>query len=306
MDVHVVWGLLLLNVCHDVAAETIMETLNTRFETMIFSSLIQRAGLESLLNTGNYTVFAPVDAAFQLLPKETVEWLYQKENLPQMTALIKYHIVPYTGNTHRNWTGETLNTLASKPVRMVTYPHNQVTVVNGVVLTESNLSVSNGHIYLLRSTLSPLTADVVQSLSQDPMYSSFLTAAALSGMTNKLKEDNITVFAPHDLSFSKMGQNRTDVVFNNISLLRELVEFHILPGVYYSNGLYKNERIRDDNSRYDITYTVRELGNHNFRITPYAGTFLIKDWLASNGVIHAVNGVAHSFTFYRDVDKLIG
>ncbi|XP_046378838.2 periostin-like isoform X1 [Haliotis rufescens] len=305
MNVHVVCGLLLLSVC-DVASQTIMETLATRFETMIFTSLIKKAGLESLLNTGNYTVFAPVDAAFQTLPKQTMALLYQKENLPQMTAMIKYHIVPYTGNTHRNWTGETLNTLASKPVRMVTYPHNQVTVVNGVVLTESNLSVSNGHIYLLGSTLSPLIVDVVQSLSQDPNYSSFLTAAALSGMTSKLKEDNITVFAPHDLAFSRVGQNRTDVLFNNIRLLQELVEFHILPGVYYFNGLYNNESIHDDNSRYDITYTFRELVNHNFRMTPYDGTFLNKDWLATNGVIHAINGVKHSFTFYRDVDKLIG
>ncbi|XP_046372053.1 transforming growth factor-beta-induced protein ig-h3-like isoform X1 [Haliotis rufescens] len=305
MNVHVVWGLILLGVC-DVAARTIMEALASRYDIMSFSSLVRRAGLESLLNTGKYTVFAPVDAAFQLLPEQMISQLYLKENLPQLKALVKYHIVPYTGNTHRHWTGEKVNTLASKPVRMVTYPHNKVTVVNGVVLTESNLSVSNGHIYLLSTTLAAPSGDIVKSLQQDSTYSKFLTAAALSGMTNKLKEDNITVLAPSDDAFLKMNKTRTDALFNNVPLLRALVEFHILPGVYYSYGWYNKEDIHDDNPKYDITYTVHEYGNHLFWITPFDGSVWNQDWLATNGVIHAISGVKYTWPFIGDLNRIIG
>ncbi|XP_071088749.1 transforming growth factor-beta-induced protein ig-h3-like [Haliotis cracherodii] len=254
----------------------------------------------------NYTVFVPVDAAFQALPEQMISQLYRKENLPQLTDLVKYHIVPYTGNTHRHWTGETVNTLASKPVRMVTYPHNQVTVVNGVVLTESNLSVSNGHIYLLSTTLYAPSGDIVQSLQQDSKYSMFLTAVALSGMTSKLKEDNITVLSPPDDAFLKMNKTRTDALFNNIPLLRALVEFHILPGVYYSYGWYGKENIHDDNPKYDITYTVHEYGHHHFSITPFDGTVWNKDWLATNDVIHSISGVKYTWPFMGDLNKIIG
>ncbi|XP_071087499.1 transforming growth factor-beta-induced protein ig-h3-like [Haliotis cracherodii] len=305
MNVQVVCGLLLFCV-YDVAALTIMEALASRYDVMSFSSLVRRAGLESLLNTGNYTVFVPVDTAFQLLPEQMITRLYQKENLQELKDLVKYHIVPYTGNTHRHWTGEKVNTLASKPVRMVTYPHNQVTVVNGVVLTEANLSVSNGQIFLLSSTLSPPSFDIVQDLYQEPNYSSFLTAAAMSGMTSKLKEDNITVFAPYDLAFTKMDKNKTDALFNNIPLLRALVEFHILPGVYYTGGLYDNENLYDNNSKYDNTYTIHQFGKYGFRVAPFDGTFLTKNWLATNGVIHAITGVKFTWPFYRAIDNIIG
>ncbi|XP_067661544.1 transforming growth factor-beta-induced protein ig-h3-like [Haliotis asinina] len=305
MKIYFVCWLLLYGV-YGVAARTIMEALSLRYDTISFTSLVRRAGFQNLLSSGKYTVFAPTDTALQILPPDVMSKLYQQQNLPQLKAMIKYYISPYTGSTHRHWRGETINTLASKPVRLVTYPHNNVTVVNGAVMHESNLSVSNGHIYLLNYPLTPPSTDIVQSLQQDAKYSKFLTAVALSGMTNKLKEDNITVLAPNDAAFNKLSKDRTDAIFNNIQLMKALVEFHLLPGVFYSYGWYNKENIRDDNTKYDNVLTVHEWGGHQFRISPFTGSVMNQDWLATNGVIQSINGLKYTWPFYGSITKIIG
>ncbi|XP_067661546.1 transforming growth factor-beta-induced protein ig-h3-like [Haliotis asinina] len=303
MKIYFVSGLLLFGVC-DVAARTIMEALSSRYDIMSFTNLVRRAGLESLLTTGNYTVFVPTDSALETFPADMISKLYQ--NITQLKAMVNYHIVPYVGIAEHQWTGEKVNTLASQPVRLVFYPHNNVTVVNGEVLQESNMSVSNGHIYLLSSVLSPPKADIVQTLEQDSKYSKFLTAAALSGMTSKLKEDNITVLAPYDLAFDNMYQNRTDALFSSLKMMRAIVEFHVLPGTYYTSGFYDAETITDDNTRYDNNLVVHERGRHSFRISPFDGNILNKDWVATNGVIHAISGLKLTWAFLRGLDVIIG
>ncbi|XP_046553487.1 transforming growth factor-beta-induced protein ig-h3-like [Haliotis rubra] len=303
MKLYFVCGLLLFGV-GNVAARTIMEAMSTRYDIISFTSLVRRAGLQSLLTTGNYTIFVPTDSALETLPADMISQLYQ--NITQLKAMVNYHIVPYAEITEREWTGEKVNTLTSQPVRLATYPHNNVTVVNGEVLQESNMTVSNGNIYLLSSILSPPTADVVRTLEQDAKYSKFLTAAALSGMTSKLKEDNITVLAPNDVAFDKMYKNRTDALFSSLQMMQAMVEFHVVPGTYYTSGFYEEEKIRDDNTKYDNKLIVHEYGRQSFRIAPFEGNILNEDWLATNGVIHAISGVKVSRAYLRGLDAIIG
>ncbi len=54
---------------------------------------VQAAGLaNSLSNAGPFTVFAPVDAAFEALPEGTVENLLKPENQSQLGAILKHHV----------------------------------------------------------------------------------------------------------------------------------------------------------------------------------------------------------------------
>ncbi|GAA0570969.1 fasciclin domain-containing protein [Halomonas salifodinae] len=67
-------------------------------ETLV--SAVQAADLAGVLQgEGPFTVFAPVDAAFQRLPAGTVETLLQPENQGQLQAVLTYHVVP--GNLTR-------------------------------------------------------------------------------------------------------------------------------------------------------------------------------------------------------------
>ena len=55
---------------------------------------VKAAGLvETLQGTGPFTVFAPTNAAFDMLPKGTVETLVMPENKDKLTGILTYHVV---------------------------------------------------------------------------------------------------------------------------------------------------------------------------------------------------------------------
>ena len=55
---------------------------------------VQAAGLaEVLQGDGPFTVFAPTNAAFDLLPAGTVDNLLKQENKTQLQSILKYHVV---------------------------------------------------------------------------------------------------------------------------------------------------------------------------------------------------------------------
>lgn len=58
---------------------------------------VQAAGLvETLKSEGPFTVFAPVNAAFEALPAGTVDTLLLPENQAQLAGVLTYHVVPGT------------------------------------------------------------------------------------------------------------------------------------------------------------------------------------------------------------------
>ncbi len=57
--------------------------------------------LELLDNRGDFTVFAPSNAAFERMGQGTVQALLQPENKPNLKSLLSYHIVP--GKLTASW-----------------------------------------------------------------------------------------------------------------------------------------------------------------------------------------------------------
>ncbi len=55
---------------------------------------VKAAGLADVLQgAGPFTVFAPTNAAFDALPKGTVETLLKPENKAQLQGILQYHVV---------------------------------------------------------------------------------------------------------------------------------------------------------------------------------------------------------------------
>src|SRR4026208_2097677 len=60
-----------------------------QFSTLV--SLLKRAGLVGALKQGNYTVFAPTNAAFAKLPKSTLDAVGKDRAL--LKTVLTYHVV---------------------------------------------------------------------------------------------------------------------------------------------------------------------------------------------------------------------
>jgi len=74
--------------------DIIDNAVNSKDHTTLVAA-VKAAGLvDTLKGPGPFTVFAPTNAAFDALPKGTVDTLLKPENKPTLTKVLTYHVVP--------------------------------------------------------------------------------------------------------------------------------------------------------------------------------------------------------------------
>ncbi len=72
----------------------IENAVNSKDHTTLVAA-VKAAGLvETLQGDGPFTVFAPVNKAFDKLPKGTLATLLKPENKATLTAVLTYHVIP--------------------------------------------------------------------------------------------------------------------------------------------------------------------------------------------------------------------
>jgi uncharacterized surface protein with fasciclin (FAS1) repeats len=82
-----------------LADKNIVENAVNSADHTTLVAAVQAAGLvETLSGPGPFTVFAPVNAAFEALPAGTVEGLLAPEAKDQLTAVLTYHVI--AGDIH--------------------------------------------------------------------------------------------------------------------------------------------------------------------------------------------------------------
>lgn len=75
------------------AKDIVDNAVNSKEHTMLVAA-VKAAGLVNTLKSeGPFTVFAPVNDAFENLPEGTVATLLKPENKDQLTAVLTYHVV---------------------------------------------------------------------------------------------------------------------------------------------------------------------------------------------------------------------
>ncbi len=126
---------------------------NDSFTTL--TSLLKTAGLTDILQQpGPYTVFAPTDQAFALLPAGTIEQLQQPQNRELLVQILRYHVVPGELTANQLRSGE-LKTVENSPLTVkVDTARNQVTV-NEATVIQPNIQASNGVIHAINQVLIP-------------------------------------------------------------------------------------------------------------------------------------------------------
>ncbi len=67
--------------------------VNSKDHTTLVAAVKAADLVDVLASEGPFTVFAPTNAAFENLPKGTVETLLKPENKEQLQTILKYHVV---------------------------------------------------------------------------------------------------------------------------------------------------------------------------------------------------------------------
>lgn len=76
-------------------ARDLADVLATQPDLSIFTAAMKASGLgEILRGEGSYTVLAPTNDAFQVLPDGTLEELMKPGNRDKLAELLRYHVIP--------------------------------------------------------------------------------------------------------------------------------------------------------------------------------------------------------------------
>ena len=120
--------------------------------TTLVAALTAAGLVETLKGAGPFTVFAPTDAAFALLPAGTVEDLLKPENKDKLIAILTYHVV----------SGKVMSKDLSEGMMAKTVQGGELTItlaggakVNGVTISTADIEASNGVIHVIDAVILP-------------------------------------------------------------------------------------------------------------------------------------------------------
>ena len=123
-----------------------------QFKTL--AAALTAAGLvDTLRGPGQFTVFAPTDAAFAKLPAGTLDTLLKPETKAELKAILTYHVV--AGKVMPD------DVVKLKEVKTVNGAMVAVTVdggnvmINNAKVTTANIAASNGVIHVIETALLP-------------------------------------------------------------------------------------------------------------------------------------------------------
>jgi transforming growth factor-beta-induced protein len=123
-----------------------------QFKTL--ATLLDKAGLVGALQgEGPFTVFAPTDAAFAKLPKETVDSLLKPENKDQLAAILKFHVIEGRVYSEAAAKGAQVATLQGQTI--TTKGKGGTVTVQNATVTKADIDASNGVIHVIDTVILP-------------------------------------------------------------------------------------------------------------------------------------------------------
>ncbi|HSK13476.1 MAG TPA: fasciclin domain-containing protein [Phnomibacter sp.] len=120
--------------------------------TTLVTALKAADYVDVLSNAGPFTVFAPVNAAFDALPKGTVENLLKKENQRDLRNILEYHVYVGKLNPDLLQDGQTLGMVSGHNATIARQGDD--IKINGASV-KATVDASNGIIYVIDQVLLP-------------------------------------------------------------------------------------------------------------------------------------------------------
>ncbi|MES2185713.1 MAG: fasciclin domain-containing protein [Pseudomonadota bacterium] len=145
--------------------DIIDNAVNSKDHTTLVAA-VKAAGLvDTLKGPGPFTVFAPTNAAFAMLPAGTVDTLLMPANKPMLTKVLTYHVVPgridamALSRMIRDGNGRATLKTASGGTLTASMRGNDIVITDAkggmALVTTSNVYQSNGVIHVVDHVLLP-------------------------------------------------------------------------------------------------------------------------------------------------------
>ena len=264
---------------------------------------------KTLNNDGDFTVFAPTNAAFDAAAEAllgggaTGPELVLALDKDTLTDILLYHVVP-----GKLLSGDVLAATTFTTALGDDIGRDEFTIVGGqgsagnLVLEAIDIHASNGVIHVIDGVLLPPVktdpVSIYQTAAGNPAFTSLVAAIDKAGLKYILDSDswNLTVFAPVNDAFDAAAraalndENATgEDLVNALSTwqLRRILLNHVVWGEYFSEDVLKRNVF--------YTFAWGRLHRDGLTLTSRNGEgTLIPELIdidATNGVIHVIDGV---------------
>ena len=243
--------------------------------------------VETLSGDGPFTVFAPTDAAFSLLPAGTIDALLA-DPTGLLTEILLYHVV----------SGTALSTDLSDQQEIVTINGLPVTVTingSGVFINDAQVILAdiiadNGVVHVIDAILmppAPVSNTVVDIIVNSENHNTLEAAVVAAGLVETLSGAGpFTVFAPTDAAFSLLPAGTIDALLADpAGLLTEILFYHVVSGTALSTDLSDQQEIVTLNGL-PVTVTINGSG-----VFINDAQVIVADIIADNGVVHVIDAV---------------
>jgi uncharacterized surface protein with fasciclin (FAS1) repeats len=125
---------------------------NGSFKTLV-AAVIAADLATTLSGTGPFTVFAPVDSAFDALPSGTVETLVMPENKDQLSGILTYHVIAGKVMSSDLTDGMTAETVNGQEVTI--HLKDGKVYINDAEVVIADVETSNGVVHAINKVIMP-------------------------------------------------------------------------------------------------------------------------------------------------------
>jgi uncharacterized surface protein with fasciclin (FAS1) repeats len=262
---------------------------------------LDAAGLvDTLAGEGEFTVFAPTDDAFAALPEGTVESLLEDPS-GALTDILLYHVAEGVVPAATVVTLESATTIQGEPV--------SIQVVDGeVILNDSakviitDIEASNGIIHVIDAVILPpsmvaeaeseemmASKSIAEIAVEDGRFTTLVAALEAAGLVETLSgEGEFTVFAPVDDAFAALPEGTVESLLQDPQgALSNVLLYHVVDGTVKADdvvGLDAAPSLQGENITVAVDGDGQVFLNGTVKV-------LVTDIVASNGIIHVIDGV---------------
>ena len=128
---------------------------------------IDACSLDGFLSaSGSLTLFAPTDAAFNLLPAGTVMALLN--DIPQLTDILKHHVVGASVMSTMLSNNQVVTTLLGTNVTVTI--NSMGVFIDNAMVTVADIVADNGVVHVIDAVLVPTTTDIIDYNNLEKKY----------------------------------------------------------------------------------------------------------------------------------------
>ena len=209
-----------------------------------FSTLVAALTAADLVTTlqgdGPFTVFAPTNAAFEMLGQDTIDLLLDPANVDVLTEILTQHVVAGSVDSISAFTLNGLNatTVSTNEIAIGLNAMLDTPTFGGANVTVADIYTSNGIIHVIDMVVVgdvdvPAPLNIVETAVANGSFTTLVTALQATGLDATLAGDGpFTVFAPTDAAFEALiadiGQDAFDALLADTDALSAILTYHVL------------------------------------------------------------------------------